>query len=262
MLNEKENCKFYSGLPDKSVFDVMLKHIATRLEKPKKEFKKINQEEKFLIVLMKIRLNLKNKLLADIFDVSEGFISKLFLRWMPHVAKTFSYLIEWPTKQSVNTQKPTNQEAQTLVFSSYKNNQTNKFLVAIAPNGSIIFISDAWGGHSSDKEITLKSGLLKLLKPYDVVLADKGFLVQDELIKMKVKFVMPSFKSSESQLTSAEVMHSQNVSNLRIHVERVIGPIRNFKMLNDIVITRSFKTINYIVQTCCGIVNLNPPIVH
>ena len=39
------------------------------------------------------------------------------------------------------------------------------------------------GGRVSDKQITIDSGFLKKLHPGDCVLADRGFLIEDELVK-------------------------------------------------------------------------------
>jgi len=59
-------------------------------------------------------------------------------------------------------------------FSSYKSHNTAKFLIAISPTGVVIFVSKCWGGRTSDKLITTKSGFLDKLT-YGDVPADRGF---------------------------------------------------------------------------------------
>ncbi|GBL80230.1 hypothetical protein AVEN_29200-1 [Araneus ventricosus] len=64
-------------------------------------------------------------------------------------------------------QKPSNPKEQQLTFSSYKNTNTVKCHVGIAPSGGISFISEAWGGSVSYKELFLKCGIIDLLEPGD-----------------------------------------------------------------------------------------------
>ena len=47
-----------------------------------------------------------------------------------------------------------------LMYSDYKSHTTVKALVWIAPGGGFIFISSVFPGSISDKDITVKSGLL------------------------------------------------------------------------------------------------------
>ena len=51
--------------------------------------------------------------------------------------------------------------------------------MGITPRGTISFISKGWGGRVTDKHITEHCGFLNYILPGDVVLADRGFDVQD-----------------------------------------------------------------------------------
>lgn len=61
--------------------------------------------------------------------------------------------------------------ARSQTYSSYKHHNTIKLLVVTSPTGAITFISKAWGGRTSDKELTLNSGLLEKIEG-DVFLVD------------------------------------------------------------------------------------------
>ena len=70
---------------------------------------------------------------------------------------------------------------------------TFKCLIAVTPSGGECFVSDLFEGDIDDVRIFKESGLLKHLKPYDLVLADRGFTVQDLLNPLQVQLKIPSF---------------------------------------------------------------------
>ena len=83
----------------------------------------------------------------------------------------------------------------------------------------------------------------------------------------------PVFKGRRPQLGAWEVEKSREVSNLRIHVERVIGCVKNKFSIFSSPIPVSFLRseedrlgredcmLNKMVRVCCAVVNLCPSIV-
>ena len=102
-----------------------------------------------------------------------------------------------------------------------------KFPVGITPSGAISFLSECWGGRATDKCITMKSGLLRLLRPGDIILADRGFDIGDDIALHGAKQVIPSFTQWKKLLRMQEVECSQRIAKVRIHVERIIGLLKN-----------------------------------
>ena len=128
---------------------------------------------------------------------------------------------------------PANPSAQQLTYSSYKNHNTLKALVGITPSGAISFVSDLYGGNISDKKLTQVSGLLDLLQPGDTVMADCGFNI-DDILPAGVTLNIPPRMNESGQLTESERTTTRRIASVRIHIERAIGRIKNYNILNNI----------------------------
>ena len=89
---------------------------------------------------------------------------------------------------------------QSETLSHYKNTNTFKGLIGIAPCGVITLISKLYTGSISDREITQQSGILSLLQP-DACMADKGFVIDKMLSEVGATLIMPPFKRG-ARLTS------------------------------------------------------------
>ncbi|KAG0444095.1 hypothetical protein HPB47_014180, partial [Ixodes persulcatus] len=113
----------------------------------------------------------------------------------------------------VRTETPATLEQQRALFSNYKGCHTLKFLIAILPNGTVSFVSQAYGGRSSDTYITIDSGFLERIEPGDVVLADKGFPGIKAPVESKHGvMVFPPFSKGQLQFTSAEMEMTYQVA--------------------------------------------------
>ena len=95
--------------------------------------------------------------------------------------------------------------------------------------GAITFISELYAGSISDREIAERSGILDLpFNEGDDVMADKGFTIED-LLPLGVSLNIPPFLGQSQQIPAEDVVKTQVIASLGIHVERAINKIKNFQ---------------------------------
>ena len=115
--------------------------------------------------------------------------------------------------------------------------------------------------------IVENSGYLNHLLPGNVVLADRGFDVADSLALFGATLDIPAFTRGHDQLSPADVEATRKLANVRIHVERIIGSVRQrFQILSSTGVLAkelvSHKTqnasiiLNSVVRVCCSINNV------
>ena len=61
----------------------------------------------------------------------------------------------------------------------------------IAPSSDIMFISLAYPGSISDKEITKQSGYLGMMEPYTELMVDNRFNISNEYAAKRIYVVLP-----------------------------------------------------------------------
>ena len=70
---------------------------------------------------------------------------------------------------------PSSYRSQSVIFSSKKNHNTSKGLLALSLSGYRSSVSSLYVGRISDKKITKDCGILDLLEPEGQIMADRGF---------------------------------------------------------------------------------------
>ena len=71
---------------------------------------------------------------------------------------------------------------------------------------------------------------------------------------------LPALLCGKTQLTKEEAVFSRKIAGCRIHVERAIERLRNYKILQNFsASSRPFA--DRIVQTCAVLVNIQTPII-
>ena len=236
----------------------------------------------FFLVLCRLRCALLINDIAYRFGISQSTVSRIFTTWINFLYFKFKDINLWPSRQEINEcmpqsfrtsypttrciidateifiQMPSDPQAQQLTFSSYKNHNTFKALVAITPTGGISFVSKLYGGNISDRQLTEMSGLLDLLEPGDSVMADRGFTIADLLDAKGVALNIPPMKVND-QFTEEQLTTTRRIATLRIHVERAIGRIKNFKILTDVSNSMA-RVADQIFYVCAMLSNFHGPL--
>ena len=110
-----------------------------------------------------------------------GLIEKQLEKNLPSSFSSFKNCVCIIDCTEIFIEQPQNQLAQPKVYSNYKSDNTVKDLIGITPAVAVSFLSYGWGGHVSGKMITLNSGFLEMVSHGDCILADCGFLIEEEL---------------------------------------------------------------------------------
>ena len=116
----------------------------------------------------------------------------------------------------------------------------------------------------SDVHLTENCGLLDQLLPGDLVLADRGFNIHESAGLYCAEVKVPPFTRGKKQLSKAEIDNSRQLSRVRIHVERVIGLVRQKYSLLRSILSINFimcsqeedtSTIDKVATICCALCN-------
>ncbi|KAL3857804.1 hypothetical protein ACJMK2_012439 [Sinanodonta woodiana] len=99
----------------------------------------------------------------------------------------------------------------------------------------ISYISETWGGRASDKQIVVESGFLNLLDPNDLVMADRGFPIKEELLLRRARLAIPP-------------LHA-------------INRLKLFKSLKETLPITLLPIIDDIINKIAALCNLLPPLV-
>jgi len=152
---------------------------------------------------------------------------------------------------------------QSATWSSYKNKNTLKCLVGISPRGCVTYVSPAYGGSASDRQIFERSELARddrFLAKNDSIMADRGFVVQDLVANRDIYVVTPTFLKGITQLPAMAVTKDRQIANKRVHVERVIGLAKTFKILKQDLHFSYIPLGGRIIFVCFAICNFRDSI--
>jgi len=218
-------------------------------------------------------------MLCDVFGITTGTGSKIF-------KKELSFLLPFSTKEeligvpkpnclkkkSLNNlsaiigctefyvEKPCKPSSQRSTYSQYKSANTFKLLISMSPILHFNFVSKLYSGSISDKEIVNVSGFLEKLQPGDVVMADKGFNIQDYLAVHETVLIVPPIMQ-KNNISARASTATRRVAAARVHIERMIKRLKSFNFFRGVIPLTCKPSIGSAVTVCPIIVNLQPSII-
>ena len=147
------------------------------------------------------------------------------------------------------------------LWSDYKQHHTIKFLVAITPRGAVSWVSSVCGGCASDIHIVQDGGFLNNIQRYDLVLADRGFKIREDLLAIGSNLAIPSNSAASMQMHAKDVKETSQIANVRIHVERAIRRVKILRILKQEMPLSIVPLVDDIVCVCCALGNLWEPLI-
>ena len=278
-LKSDRHLKIATGIDDINIFRALVKCCKMRTKGLS-----VDMERNIVITFLKLKHAMSFSLLSVLFQLSVPTISCIFVDTITLLGVVLRSVITWPDKDEVMNNMPKcfqkHQKTRLVVdctevpvespkclkcrlkcYSHYKGRQTCKFMVGVSPAGLITAVSVPWGGRASDKAIFEKMAVLDELEPFvDAVMSDKGFHVEKALEERGIILYRPPFLRKSSQFSKEDAMSTVEIAAARVHVERVIGRIKGFKILQQTVPWSMVPSMESIIVVVCGITNLCRPV--
>ena len=231
-------------------------------------------------VLTICRHGLNQGVMAFILDKSKSTMQRIFVGWVIFLSTIFNeidlkpasgFLLKKMPKSFIETghgltdividatefkfQSASNFELNSIMFSNYKNTQTGKALIGISPHGSGILFSEIYPGSINDSEITIKSGTINFVEKEHEIMSDRGFAIQEYCAEKGITLNRPKQKDSD-QFSEVDVARNFDIAATRIHVERFIGRIRDWGIMNTVWPINQMDILSSTWQMLAHIVNL------
>ncbi|ROL41648.1 THAP domain-containing protein 2 [Anabarilius grahami] len=233
--------------------------------------------DELFLFLVYLSLGLKEKDLGDRFNIHQSAVSRIIKSWVNFLYTLLGAVRIWMSPEEIRATMPSvfgkYSDTQVIVdctelrckvpsslllqsetFSQCKSHATLKGMIGVSPHGAVTFVSSLYPGSVSDKELFRQSGIIPLLDKDMAVMVDEGFRI-DDLVPCKV--YRPPF-----QLSHDEVLVTQDIARLRIHVERIIQRIKEIKLFDTIIPLTISGSINQLFEVACLLTNYqNKPLV-
>lgn len=302
LRNDAEKVKFYTGLPNYFVLETVMWLLAPHMDGLKNA--KLSKFQQLLLTLIRLRLDLRNQDLAYRFGVKVGTVTKIVHRMVNIMSSTLvPTAVFWPSRAELRKNLPAalrsshpdcaviidcftvpyeepaargnQKEDERLAPGSQGaglSSNVLKYLIGVAPQGVVTFVSRGVVGNVSDKSLAEGCGFLCKLLPGDVVLASRDLDIGESVAARGAQFkIAAGFHGGGEACGSSEGSPltkegSSETLMVQRHVEKVISMVKQrYAMLTGPVEspftaaserTSNLSTFDKIVQVACALNNL------
>lgn len=285
---DSKTFNFFTGLEDYGLFRIIFDNFGPVVNELNYYYGTVpflSAEDQFYFTMMKLRLAKSNFELSALFVIPEKECTNIFVTWMNFLYNEFKEINFWPSRELVSfyaptdfkkkfpstrvvidgteipIQRPKQPTLQQATYSTYKNRNTVKVLVGVTPAGLVSYISDVYGGSASDRQISERSNLVNICEPGDSIMSDKGFNVQDLFIPAGVTINIPEFFKKKNRMSGQAVAKDRKIASKRVHVERIIGLAKTFKILKSPLNNTESQLADHIITVIFTMCNFKSAIV-
>ncbi|KAK3108230.1 hypothetical protein FSP39_003597 [Pinctada imbricata] len=287
-MTDSAGIHFYTGLETYSRFQLVLRSLgpaAYCLNYHGHQVLNLSVENQFFMTIMKLRRHTTNFELSRLFGISENTVTNIVLTWIRFIYLQWKEINIWPIRELVRyftpadfrvkfpttrliidgtecpIKKPKTPKAQQATFSTYRNRNTVKALIGASPGGLVSYISPVYAGSTSDRQIVERSNLTSICDPGDSLMADKGFTIQDLFATSDVAINIPTFFKKKNRMSGETVINDRKIASKRVHIERIIGLAKTYKILTEPMTSTETKLATEIIFICFMLCNFRPCIV-
>lgn len=238
--------------------------------------------------LLVLRTALPLRIASSLFGVHETTGGRAFTTWMSFLRGSLRPFVRLPTIAEVISTAPIGWEGEELsrviavldatevescrslqIDAAYatsslgKDRPTGKVVVGVTPGGTICHISNVHDGGVSDAEVVKLSGLIGHLRAGGFanqgfsIMADRGFSpLAEELTREGLNFAVSPLRRKGPGASQPILDGGRNKAHLRVHVERAIGTLKEWRYLRTKFGTNQTEQIPMAFELCAALVNM------
>ncbi|XP_018972001.1 uncharacterized protein LOC109103116 [Cyprinus carpio] len=226
--------------------------------------------DEFFLFMVHLSVGLTERDLAHRFNIYQSAVSPIITSWASFLYAILGSVRIWMSEEAVKAHMPKEfqnypdthvvidcielrcKTPTSLLLQGEGSHCTYKGLIGMAPHGAVTFVSSVCAGSVSDKELLKQSGIVSFLKPEMAIMVKKGFFI-DNYVPCKV--YRPSCLLKQEKMPAEEVRETQSIAQLRVHIERLIGRVKQHKLLDTVIPLCDTRTINQLYTVACLLIN-------